>query len=100
MAISAAAAVRDDPVLIDVPVPSGPGLLVNAHRQGSVPRTHRNRFRHPIDIKVTSTTEELFFRARVISRQASLGRRNTAQAGQPAASVTAVPYPRHCQEYS
>jgi hypothetical protein len=29
-----AAAVRDDPVLMDIPSPSGPGIHVNAHGQG------------------------------------------------------------------
>jgi hypothetical protein len=34
VAVSAIAAVRDDPVLMDIPSPSGPGIHVNAHGQG------------------------------------------------------------------
>jgi hypothetical protein len=59
VAISAKAAVRDDPVLMDVTPLGGPGLEVNAHCQGVFhPTTLKNYeeepFSHPNDINVTS----------------------------------------------
>jgi hypothetical protein len=42
VAVSVIAAVRDDPVLMDIPSQSGPGIHVNAHGQ----RVFRD---HPVD---------------------------------------------------